>query len=81
MKKFSSAGFTLIELMIVVAIIGILVATALPAYQNYTAKTQASRVMAEAGGLRSLVETCVNGGRTTVGSGAGECDPNTSGST
>ncbi|PUA29034.1 MAG: hypothetical protein B0W54_11295 [Cellvibrio sp. 79] len=81
MKKISSAGFTLIELMMVVAIIGILVAAALPAYQNYTAKTQASRVMAEAGGLRSLIETCVNGGRTTIGLGVGECDPNTSGST
>ncbi|HEY8939055.1 MAG TPA: pilin [Cellvibrio sp.] len=75
MKKNISAGFTLIELMIVVAIIGILAAVALPAYQTHVAKSQASRVMVEASGLRSLVETCVNEGRSTIGAGAGECDP------
>ena len=42
MVRQSQQGFTLIELMIVVAIIGILAAVAIPAYQDYTAKAQAS---------------------------------------
>lgn len=75
MKNKISAGFTLIELMIVVAIIGLLAAVALPSYQVYVGKSQASRVMTEVGELRSLVEVCVNDGKLTVGGGDGECDP------
>ena len=48
-------GFTLIELMIVVAIIGILAAIALPAYQNYTAKAQAAEAVVLLDGLKTSV--------------------------
>jgi len=48
-------GFTLIELMIVVAIIGILAAIALPAYQDYTARAQASEALTILGGLKTPI--------------------------
>jgi len=67
MKK--QQGFTLIELMIVVAIIGILAAVAIPQYQNYVTKSQVSRVMGEVGALRTVVETCMMDGLD-----ASECD-------
>lgn len=73
-------GFTLIELMIVVAIIGILAAIAIPQYQNYVARSQASRVMAESGALKTAIEACILEGRTALGTGAGQCDPGATGS-
>ncbi|MEP1895292.1 MAG: pilin [Alloalcanivorax venustensis] len=48
-------GFTLIELMIVVAIIGILAAVAIPAYQDYTARAQVTEAMNLMGGLKTTV--------------------------
>ncbi len=51
-------GFTLIELMIVVAIIGILAAIALPAYQQYTKKAKFSEVVLATSGVKTDVEVC-----------------------
>lgn len=57
--KNNQKGFTLIELMIVVAIVGILAAVALPAYQNYSKKAKFSEVLAAGSGVKTAVEVCI----------------------
>lgn len=66
MKHNLQKGFTLIELMIVVAIIGILAAVALPAYQDYTVKAKVSELMLAASSAR----TCVTEAYQGAGGGA-----------
>ncbi len=63
--KTVQQGFTLIELMIVVAIIGILAAVAIPAYQDYTAKAQASEAFILLDGLKTPIAEAMSADATT----------------
>lgn len=73
MKK-NMQGFTLIELMIVVAIIAILAAIAIPAYNDYMRKARFSEVMSVAAGYKLAVAECINSLGTPTGCNAGSND-------
>ena len=64
-------GFTLIELMIVVAIIGILAAVALPAYQDYTIRAKVTELVLTASGFKTSIATKSQSDGTLASSGAG----------
>jgi type IV pilus assembly protein PilA len=70
MKRLQK-GFTLIELMIVVAIIGILAAVALPAYQDYTVRARVSELMLAAGAAKNKVTENMQTTASTANANAG----------
>lgn len=70
MKRTLQQGFTLIELMIVVAIIGILAAVALPAYQDYTKRAKMSEVILAASACRTTITEVYQSGNASAPPGA-----------
>jgi type IV pilus assembly protein PilA len=76
--NYNTTGFTLIELMIVVAIIGILAAVALPAYQDYAIRAKMSEVILALSACRTSIAELYQSGGSAPGANNWGCEGNTS---